>query len=94
MLDEVTSQILYGLSGFLFGIFSCRYGTISTNKMKAAWAEKGFSSPFLLTAMPSLIFLLIAVFIFPIWMSTRTELGAFVYLATFIYYTARNRRKK
>ena len=94
MLDEVTSQILYGLSGFLFGIFSCRYGTISTNKMKAAWTEKGFSSSFLLTAMPSLIFLLIAVFIFPIWLSTRTELGAFVYLATFIYYTARNRRKK
>ena len=94
MLDEVTSQILYGLSGFLFGVFSCRYGTISTNKLKAAWAEKGLSFSFLLSAMPSLIFLLIAVFLFPIWMSTRTELGAFVYLATFIYYTARNRRKK
>jgi len=94
MLDEVASQILYGLSGFLFGVFSCRYGPISTNKMKAAWAEKGFSSSFLLTAMPSFIFLVIAVFLFPIWMSTRTELGAFVYLATFIYYTARNRRKK
>ena len=36
MLDEVSSQILYALSGFLFGVFSCRYGTISTNKMKAA----------------------------------------------------------
>ena len=94
MLDEVASQILYGLSGFLFGVFSCRYGTISTDKMKAAWAKKGFSSSFLLTATPSLIFLIIAVFLFPIWMSTRTELGAFVYLATFIYYTARNRRKK
>ena len=67
MLDEVSSQILYVLSGFLFGVFSCRYGTI---------------------------FRLVAVFLFPIWMSTRTELGAFVYLATFIYYTARNRRKK
>ena len=94
MLDEVSSQILYVLSGFLFGVFSCRYGTISTNKMKSAWAEKGFWSSFLLTAMPSFIFLIIAVFLFPIWMSTRTELGAFVYLATFIYYTARNRRKK
>ena len=63
MLDEVTSQILYGLSGFLFGVFSCRYGTISTNKMKPAWAEKGLSFSFLLTAMPSLIFLIIAVFL-------------------------------
>ena len=94
MLDEVASQILYALSGFLFGIFSCRYGTISTNRMKAAFAEKGFTPAFLLSAIPSLIFLVIAVFLFPIWMSTRTELGAFVYLATFIYYTARNRRKK
>lgn len=94
MLDEISSQILYALSGFLFGIFSCRYGTISTNRMKAAFAEKGFTLAFLLAAIPSLLVLVVAVFLFPIWLSTRTEIGAFVYMATFIYYTALSRRKK
>ena len=94
MFDNVLSQILYAVSGYLFGIFACRYGIISTNKMKAAWAENGFSLAFLLTAIPNLLILVTAVFLFPIWMSTRTQTGALVYLATFIFYHARARRKK
>lgn len=94
MISDILSQVLYGLSGFLFGVFSCRFGTISTNKMKVAWAAHGFTMPFLLTAIPSLLFLLTAIFLFPIWLSTRTQLGAFVYLATFIFYSSRNRRIK
>ena len=93
-LDNISSQLLYALSGYLFGIFACRYGIISTNKLKEAWAENGFSLAFLLTAIPSLLILVTAVFLFPVWMSTRTQIGAFVYLATFIFYNARARRKK
>ena len=34
MLDNFLSQLLYGISGYLFGIFACRFGNISIHK---AW---------------------------------------------------------
>lgn len=94
MFDGILSQILYAISGFLFGVFACRFGTISVNRMKLLWTEKGFSASFLLAALPALLFLSAAAFLFPAWFAARTETGAFVYLATFIYYTSRNRRRK
>ena len=94
MLDNFLSQLLYGISGYLFGIFACRFGNISIHKTKTAWAEHCFSAAFIIAALPSLLILLLAVFLFPVWFSTRTQVGAFVYLATFIVYTSRSRRKK
>jgi len=94
MLDNILSQILYVISGFLFGIFACRFSIFFTRKIKEAWSDHGFSLSFLMASIPGLLFLAVSVFVFPIWFSTRTQAGAFVYMATLIYYTARNRNKK
>lgn len=87
MIDNFLSQILYGLSGFFFAIFSCRYGRLFTEKMKAVWQEKGLSLAFILTTLPSILFLTIAIFIFPLWFYAKTPTGGFIYLATYIFYS-------
>ncbi|MEG0797280.1 MAG: hypothetical protein RSE47_00095 [Acidaminococcaceae bacterium] len=92
-MDNLLSQILYGLSGFLFALFSCRYGTLATARMKVAWQTHGFSLTALLATLPSILFLVIAIFVFPLWLYTRTSVGGFVYLATFIFYSSKNKRK-
>ena len=91
MVDNILSQILYGMSGFFFAIFSCRYGNLATEKMKAVWLKEGFSLGFLLSTLPSVLFLTLAIFIFPLWFYTRTQTGAFVYLATYIFYSMKKR---
>lgn len=85
MYDNILSEILYGMSGFFFAIFACRYGTLATNKMKAIWLRQKFSPAFFLSVIPSILILAIAVFIFPILLYTKTSVGGFVYLATYIY---------
>ncbi len=94
MANNILSQILYGISGFLFSIFAVRCSFKCTAKLKQARAEKGLSLGFFLTALPLFLFFLFALFIFPILFYTRTPIGGFVYLAVFIFFTMKARAKK
>lgn len=74
MIDNLLSQILYGLSGFFFGLFAVRLGHQFTGILR-------------------LVVLSITLFIFPVLFYTRTPVGGFVYLATYIFYNMRMRQK-
>jgi len=94
MFDTILTQILYGMSGFFFAIFACRYGRLATEKMKASWSQTGLSPAFFLSALPSILLLTIAVFIFPILFYTKTPTGGFVYLATYIFFNMKTTKKR
>lgn len=84
MYDNILSQVLYGMSGFFFAIFACRYGNLAVAKLKNAWQEHGLSPIFFLSTIPSLLLLIIVLFIFPSLLYTKTQVGGFVYLFTYI----------
>ncbi|MCI2109568.1 MAG: hypothetical protein LKJ99_01180 [Acidaminococcaceae bacterium] len=94
MLNNVLSQILYGISGFLFGIFAVRNSHKFVAKIKEIRMAKGLGLGSILEALPALLFFLVALFIFPILFYTRTPIGGFVYLATFIFYNMKGRARK
>ncbi|MDD4721663.1 MAG: hypothetical protein PHR07_02800 [Acidaminococcaceae bacterium] len=94
MYDNILSEILYGMSGFFFAIFACRYGTLATNKMKAVWLQQRMSLAFFLSVIPSLLILTIAIFIFPILLYTKTPIGGFIYLVTYIFLHMKTNKKK
>ena len=73
-IDTMLSQILYCLSGFLFGIFASRYSVISWRTLA--------SRPPLLQCAPYVLFIIAAFTLFPFWLITRTEAGGFIYYAT------------
>ena len=72
-IDTMLSQILYCLSGFLFGIFASRYSVISWRTLA--------SRPPLLQCAPYVLFIIAAFTLFPFWLITRTEAGGFIYYA-------------
>lgn len=76
-LDNFLSQILYVLSGFLFGIFASRYSVL-------AW--RAICSLGLLSAVLQLVILLMAFIVFPLLFSTRTVTGSFVYYAVLLFF--------
>ncbi len=76
-LDNFLSQILYVLSGFLFGIFASRYSVL-------AW--RAIRSRGLLSAVLQLAILLMAFIVFPLLFSTRTVTGSFVYYAVLLFF--------
>jgi len=94
MLNNVLSQILYGISGFLFGIFAVRNSHKFVAKIKEMRAVHGLSITFILKTLPAFLFFLVALFVFPILFYTRTPIGGFVYLATFIFYNMKGRARK
>jgi len=94
MIDKILSQILYGVSGFFFAIFAVRFSRVAITKVKLTWQQRGFGAAFLLSCLPSIIFLLFAIFLFPILFYTRTPIGGFVYLATYIFFNMKVRRHK
>ena len=77
-IDTMLSQILYCLSGFLFGIFASRYSVIS-------W-------PPLLQCAPYVLFIIAAFTLFPFWLITRTEAGGFIYYATLLFFFTKGYR--
>ena len=93
MYDNVLSQVLYGMSGFFFGIFACRYGSLATNKIKAAWLQKGLSPAFVLSTLPSILILVLALFIFPVILYSKTPVGGFIYLFTYIFLNMKANKK-
>ena len=94
MVNNVLTNILYGLSGFFFAMFALRYGVRATDKMRIAFHEHGFSTSFFLACIPSFVFLLVALFLFPILLYTRTPVGGFVYLATYIFFNMKVKEKR
>ena len=76
-IDTMLSQILYCLSGFLFGIFASRYSVIS-------W--RTLASP------PYVLFIIAAFTLFPFWLITRTEAGGFIYYATLLFFFTKGYR--
>ena len=94
MVDNILSQVLYGISGFLFGIFAVRCSVKATARLKEAKATQGMGLGFLLRALPSLVFFLFVLFIFPPLLYVRTPIGGFIYLATFVFFTMKVRAKK
>ncbi|PWM79780.1 MAG: hypothetical protein DBY32_02695 [Phascolarctobacterium sp.] len=76
-LDNFLSQILYVLSGFLFGIFASRYSVL-------AW--RAIRSRRLLSAVLQLAILLMTFIVFPLLFSTRTVTGSFVYYAVLLLF--------
>ena len=75
-IDTMLSQILYCLSGFLFGIFASRYSVISWRTLA--------SRPPLLQCAPYVLFIF--------WLITRTEAGGFIYYATLLFFFTKGYR--
>ena len=92
MFDTVLSQILYGMSGFFFAIFACRYGRLAAKKIKTSWVQKGLSLSFFLSMLPAILFLLISFFFFPFLLYTKTPVGGFVYFATYIFFNMKTNK--
>ena len=93
MVDNVLSQILYGISGFLFSIFAVRNGHKAINRIKEVRAAKGLGLGLILGAFPAILFFIFALVIFPVWFYSRTQIGGFVYLATFIFFNMKGRAR-
>ena len=79
-LDNFLSQILYVLSGFLFGIFASRYSVLSWRTIFASLLQ--------------VCILLIAFIAFPLLFSTRTVIGSFVYYAVLLFFFSKGYNKR
>lgn len=75
---------LYVISGLCFGCFASRYSVLATKKLLAVFKER--RTFYLPGIFLQIVFLLTAFFIFPLWFSTRTQAGSFVYYAALIYF--------
>lgn len=84
-LDNFLSQILYVLSGFLFGIFASSYSVLSWRTIRA----RGIFASLLQVCI-----LLIAFIAFPLLFSTRTVMGSFVYYAVLLFFFSKGYNKR
>lgn len=82
--STILNYILYGISGFLFGIFASRYSVLSAIKLRENIASGGGAG--LIISTPQIIFLLLSFFIFPAWFIYKTTTGGFVYCAALLYF--------
>ena len=83
-IDTMLSQILYCLSGFLFGIFASPYTA-------TGWPPLAGRPP-LLQCAPYVLFIIAAFTLFPFWLITRTEAGGFIYYATLLFFFTKGYR--
>ncbi len=88
---EIINYILYGISGFCFGIFASRYSVFAAAKIAAAWEREGTAG--LLSRIPQLLFLVFTFFLFPIWFIAKTTAGGFIYYAILIYFFSKGYNK-
>ena len=85
-LDNFLSQILYVLSGFLFGIFASRYSVLSWRTIRARGI---FASLFAGMYSAHRIYCFSAAFF-----STRTVMGSFVYYAVLFFFFSKGYNKR
>lgn len=83
-IDQTLSQILYVFAGFCFGIFASRYSVISWRFVK---------KNAIFNSVPALIFMVAAFLIFPLWLSTHTLVGSFVYYAVLVFFFGKGYNK-
>lgn len=82
--STILNYILYGISGFLFGIFASRYSVLSAIKLRENIASGGAAG--ITASIPQLLFMLVSFFIFPAWFIFKTTTGGFVYCAVLVYF--------
>lgn len=82
-IDTMLSQILYCLSGFLFGIFASRYSVISWRTLA--------SRPPLLQCAPYVL-LSSQLYAVSLLADYRTEAGGFIYYATLLFFFTKGYR--
>ena len=82
--STILNYILYGISGFLFGIFASRYSVLAAVKMRENIAACGGAG--LAASAPQILFMLASFFIFPAWFIYKTTTGGFVYCAALLYF--------
>jgi uncharacterized membrane protein YGL010W len=92
-VDTILNTILFIIAGFCFGIFASRYSVIATAKILTAKKVFGVGLRLFFGCLASVLFLFIAFFFFPLWLSTHTVVGAFVYYAVLIFYYSMGWRK-
>ncbi|MCD8199296.1 MAG: hypothetical protein LUD24_03850 [Phascolarctobacterium sp.] len=89
--DEIINYILYGISGFCFGIFASRYSVFAASKIASVWEREGAAG--FLSCIPQLLFLVVAFFLFPVWFIAKTTTGGFIYYAILIYFFSKGYNK-
>ena len=82
-LHQIVNYGLYGLSGLFFGIFAARQSRQAMIKIYEAFREAGLGGIF--SVIPSVLVLIITLFIFPSIFGVRTQVGSFVYYLTIMY---------
>jgi len=92
-ISEIINLVLYGISGFFFGIFASRNSVLAVGKIINNKRLYGLSGQLLWHSLFNLLFLLLAFFIFPVWFSSATTLGAFVYYVVLFYFFNMGYRK-
>ena len=99
-LDNFLSQILYVLSGFLFGIFASRYSVLSWRTIRA----RGIFASLLQVCILLIAFIafpllfstrtVMGFIAFPLLFSTRTVMGSFVYYAVLLFFFSKGYNKR
>lgn len=83
-MDALLSQILYSMSGFFFGIFASRYSVLHLRRLK--------SQPSIKHSVLTALFIVVAFTLFPFWLLSRTEIGAYIYYVTLLLFFAKGMR--
>lgn len=91
-MDNILTQILYAFSGFFFGIVGIRYSTVGFITIIGTWKQEGFAKIFSPKCIIYLLAILVGAFIFPILLSSRSQLASFIYYIVFIFYGSKNYR--
>jgi len=84
--SQIVNTALYIVSGFFFGIFASRNSIFSVMNIRRTFAEKDFSPSSLCKLACSILFITLAFLVFPSWMASRTNAGAFAYYAVLLFY--------
>ncbi len=88
--SDIVNYILYGISGFCFGIFASRYSVFAAVKIAAAVKGSGLAG--IIASLPQLVFLIFCFFLFPVWFISRTTTGGFFYCAVLVYFFSKGYR--
>lgn len=88
MINTILSYILYGMSGFFFGIFGSRLGIKSFIRLRECFRQKTNRANFhnLLLATGLLMIICIIWVVFPYYFYQKTPLGGAIYLGTLLFY--------
>ncbi len=82
--SQIINYILYGFSGFCFGIFASRYSVLSVRWIKEKYGDEGLGG--LSSCLPQILLLFVSFFLFPSWFTSKTTTGGFFYYLCLIYF--------